>query len=153
MSSEYNLCSRTAQRKLFGAACRLKSLFKPLSDWFSVPRFPHSIRNSLCALLLCLMTGAVQADGLRVTPDMVSDALEGQGYTVQSVTRTLLGRARIVAQQGRVWREVVLDLSSGQILRDYAVEFSPNELPDRQTQAMPRGGRVLGADDLPMLEN
>lgn len=151
MSNEYKQCSRTVQRKLCGAVCR----FWPPLGSLSGARPMHRARIVLqvLSLTLCLSTGAAQGDGLRVTPDMVSDALQGQGYTVQSVTRTLLGRARIVAQQGQVWREVVLDLSTGQILRDYAVEFSPSDLPDRQSEVMPRGGRVLDPDDLPMLEN
>jgi hypothetical protein len=151
MSNEYQACSRTVQRKLRGAVCR----FMPMFGRFRRNGPMQRMRAVLQAVsvALCLTAGPVWADDLRVTPEMVTDALQGQGYTVQSVTRTLLGRARIVAQQGQIWREVVLDISTGQILRDYAVEFSPNDLPDRQTEVMPRGGRVLEADDLPMLEN
>jgi hypothetical protein len=102
---------------------------------------------------LALWSSIVHANEHRVTAEQVSAALLSQGYMVQSVTRTLLGRARIVAQQGQIWREVVLDLSTGQILRDYAVEFSPSDLPDRTSEVMPRGGRMLDYDTLPMLEN
>jgi hypothetical protein len=151
MSNEYHLCSRTVQRKLCGAVCFLTDLWTAPVGKHAMTRLRKMVH--LLVLLLALSAGPMRASDLRVTPDMVSDALQAQGYTVQSVTRTLLGRARIVAQQGQIWREVVLDLSTGQILRDYAVEFSPNDLPDRQTEAMPRGGRVLDADDLPMLEN
>ena len=72
---------------------------------------------------------------------MVSTALEVQGYKVESVTRTLLGRVRIIASLGPVWREIVLDASTGQILRDYAVEFAPSDLPNPEPGDMPRGGR------------
>ncbi|MFN4058535.1 MAG: hypothetical protein ACK4HW_10170 [Roseinatronobacter sp.] len=92
----------------------------------------------------------VAADTGRITPEMVDEALKDQGFQVQSITRTLLGRARIIAQKGLIWREVVLDLSSGQILRDYAVEFSSTDLPDRLSGDMPRGGRVLESAPLPV---
>jgi hypothetical protein len=99
------------------------------------------------------LCGPARADPARITPEMVDTALQGQGFEVQSVTRTLLGRARIIAQKGLIWREIVLDLSSGQILRDYAVEFAPTDLPDRLSRDMPRGGRLLDADPLPMEHN
>lgn len=96
----------------------------------------------LACLALCVATQVVFASD-RITPDMVRVALEGQGYTVDSVTRTLLGRVRIIASLGPVWREIVLDASSGQILRDYAVEFAPAELPEPAPGDMPRGGDLV----------
>lgn len=94
-------------------------------------------------LLLAFAASPLVATEHRITPEMVSTALEGQGYQVVSSTRTLLGRVRFVASKDLIWREVVLDLSTGQILRDYAVEFGPNEAPDAGTTSMPRGGTVL----------
>lgn len=151
MSNKYSVFSRTVQRKPHGAVSRSR----PFAGLWFRKQAMHNVRATLLSvwLVLPLITGAALAQDVRITPDMVSSALQEQGYTVQSVTRTLLGRARIVAQQGAIWREVVLDLSSGQILRDYAVEFSPTDLPDRQSEVMPRGGRVLDEGDLPMLEN
>lgn len=103
----------------------------------------------LAAILFHSPAHAQDAGPVRITPEMVSDALVGQGYAVESVTRTLLGRARIVASSGQVWREVVIDVSTGQILRDYAVEFPPNDIPQRTTDAMPRGGVLLDGGVLP----
>ncbi|MBR3370226.1 MAG: hypothetical protein IKG52_06305 [Rhodobacteraceae bacterium] len=103
---------------------------------------------TLCFILAVAPAQAQDDARVRITPDMVRDALLGQGYSVESVTRTLLGRVRVVASSGPVWREVVIDLSSGQILRDYAVEFSPNDIPHRTSDAMPRGGTMLDDDDL-----
>lgn len=101
---------------------------------------------SVLAALAAVPAGAGET---RITPDMVSAALEGQGYTVVSSTRTFLGRLRVVASKGFTWREVVLDISTGQILRDYAVEFSPSNPPQTDGQTMPRGGVVLADPDLP----
>jgi hypothetical protein len=104
-------------------------------------------------MALVVAPGFAMADTQRITADMVADALVAQGFQVESVTRTLLRRIRIVARQGAVWREVVLDLSTGQILRDYAVEFSPTELPERHSTIMPRGGRLIAPEDLTGHEN
>lgn len=104
---------------------------------------PKLIHAVACAILLTC--APVQAEGVRITPEMVESALEAQGYKVASTTRTLLGRVRIVASLDLLWREVVLDPSTGQILRDYAVEFTPATAPDADRDTMPRGGRVLSA--------
>lgn len=105
------------------------------------------------ACLALLVTTQVAFGSDRVTPDMVRAALEGQGYTVDSVTRTLLGRVRIIASLGPVWREIVLDASSGQILRDYAVEFSPANAPEPESGDMPRGGEVVENPNQLTLQN
>ncbi len=113
-------------------------------------RRPRSFLG-LCAaaLLAAQMTHGAEN---RITPDMVVEALAGQGFSVESVTRTLLGRARIVASQGLVWREVVLDMSSGQVLRDYAVEFAPQMAPATGQKTMPRGGKLIAESDFNELE-
>jgi len=102
------------------------------------------LRRSFKAACLALwVTTQVALGAERITPDMVSAALENQGYTVESVTRTLLGRVRVIASLGPIWREIVLDASSGQILRDYAVEFAPSDLPEVDPGDMPRGGDLV----------
>ena len=105
------------------------------------------------SLALILSSAPVQASHHRVTPEKVSAALQGQGFHVDSVSRTLLGRARIIASRDMVWREVVIDLSTGQILRDYAVEFSPVAPPEAGQGEMPRGGTVLPENHFPHLSN
>lgn len=110
-------------------------------------------RPLFCLCVAALLAAQVaHATEHRVTPEMVVDALAGQGFSVESVTRTLLGRARIVASQGLIWREVVLDLSSGQILRDYAVEFAPQAAPAVGQTTMPRGGKLIAEKDFNGLE-
>ncbi len=104
-----------------------------------------------CFALLLTVQAAFGAE--RITLEMVSSALEAQGYTVESVTRTLLGRMRVTASLGSVWREIVLDSSSGQILRDYAVEFAPTDMPDPEPGDMPRGGELLEPPNELTLQN
>ena len=97
--------------------------------------------KAVCLALLVTVQAASAAD--RISPDMVKAALEAQGYAVESVTRTLLGRVRVIASLGPVWREIVLDSTSGEILRDYAVEFAPADLPAPEPGDMPRGGALI----------
>lgn len=99
------------------------------------------IKTIWCAAFLIAAHPALAVE--RITPTMVSAALERQGYTVQSSTRTLLGRMRIIAVRENIWREVVLDASTGQILRDYAVEFTSSDAPSPSAGDMPRGGDLL----------
>ena len=52
--------------------------------------------------------------------DDVARTLVGQGFIITSRRRTLLGRVRFTASRGEMRREVVVDPSSGEILRDYS---------------------------------
>lgn len=51
--------------------------------------------------------------------DDVARGLVSQGFAITSKRRTLLGRVRFTASRGEMRREVVVDPSSGEILRDY----------------------------------
>ncbi|GAB1479604.1 hypothetical protein MASR2M74_21690 [Paracoccaceae bacterium] len=50
--------------------------------------------------------------------DRIMRRLRKQGYTDISISRTLLGRVRIVAWRGGASREIILNPSTGEILRD-----------------------------------
>lgn len=52
--------------------------------------------------------------------EQVARSLRGDGFNIVSQRRTLLGRVRFVATRGSTEREVVVDPSSGEILRDYS---------------------------------
>lgn len=95
----------------------------------------------------------LQSAEQRITSEMVKVALNRQGFEVLSETRTMLGRVRFVAFHELIWREVILDLSTGQIIRDYAIEFSPTSPPAFEKDRMPRGGKVLEDGTLPYLGN
>lgn len=101
------------------------------------------------ALLISAPTAGYTEDH-RITSEMVKVALEHQGYQVVMVTRTLLGRMRFVASREQVWREIILDNSSGQVLRDYAVEFTAPRIPAEGQDGMPRGGTLITTE--PLLE-
>lgn len=97
----------------------------------------------LVLVLIILAATPAAADDHRADPTTVRLALEAQGYVILSETRTLLGRVQFVASRELIWREVVLDYSTGQILRDYAVEFTPAEAPPPTGTKMPRGGKLV----------
>lgn len=52
--------------------------------------------------------------------EQVARAIAGQGFRITSRKRTFLGRVRFTAVRGNVEREVVVDPSSGEVLRDYS---------------------------------
>ena len=52
----------------------------------------------------------------------VLEALDKEGYTVVSVTDTLLNRVKIRARSSQHLREIVVSRASGQILRDAVIE-------------------------------
>ena len=75
------------------------------------------LRMSIAMILLAFAPLCARAD----TGDMVAMILAdltGAGYEAITVERTLLNRERIVATRGDVWREIVVDPRTGEILRD-----------------------------------
>jgi hypothetical protein len=102
----------------------------------------------LAAALLAAGPAAAQDD--RVTRSVLRQ-LEGQGFTVQQVRRTLLGRVRIVSSRGDLTRETVLDPRNGVILRDLATRDGGGGTPrigdydDDGDQTAP--GSAPGSDD------
>lgn len=72
-----------------------------------------------------LLTGivAVTLSTVPVYADVTNSVLRqlsDQGYSVQSVQRTLLGRTRVISTRDDLRRETVFDPRSGVILRDLA---------------------------------
>ncbi len=57
--------------------------------------------------------------------DSVLEQLQAQGYANIRLSRTLLGRSRIVAVTGDYIREIILDPNTGEILRDLWARIAP----------------------------
>lgn len=72
----------------------------------------------LAAALLVGLTGATWA---KTVEEMLLASLEAQGYVIIEQGYTFLGRLRIVAVNGDIRREIVVNPGTGEILRDYAV--------------------------------
>lgn len=66
--------------------------------------------------------------------DEVTLRLRREGFRVTERTRTWLGRIKIQARKGRKLREIVLDPTSGEVLRDYTEDVSSQQSqPARRT--------------------
>jgi len=74
------------------------------------------IRILLFAMAVVLAPNAAAAD--RVKNSIVSQ-LRAQGFTSIVVSRTLLGRSRVVAQSPKLDREIIYNPVTGEIIRDY----------------------------------
>ncbi|MEM9429362.1 MAG: hypothetical protein AAGA32_07680 [Pseudomonadota bacterium] len=69
-------------------------------------------------LVLCAGVAASQT-----VVEQVTDQLQRQGFVIEDVERTWLGRIRVVARTSRYRRELVVVPTTGEILRDYLVEI------------------------------
>ncbi|MCE8539638.1 hypothetical protein KBY27_19435 [Ruegeria pomeroyi] len=109
-------------------------------------------RRSFITSGLALMCwgGALWA---QTTTDTITRQLRAQGYTSVEVSRTLLGRARIVARRPGEQREIIVNPRTGEILRDYwqgnrvstgggLLDRSPDT--ETETEADDGGGRGRG---------
>lgn len=74
------------------------------------------MRIALITLFLALSSLPAFAD---VTSAWIKQ-LRLDGYEDIEVSRTWLGRVRIVAEKGELEREVILHPSTGEVLRDYS---------------------------------
>lgn len=74
--------------------------------------------NRLALALVLVLAGTAVAWADRVT-DAITRQLRQQGYTEITVTRTFLGRDRIVATSPTREREIIVNPRTSEILRDY----------------------------------
>lgn len=102
-------------------------------------------------LAVTIFAGFTQASYAGTVEQQVISRLQAQGYQVLEQSYTFLGRLRIVAQNGSLQREIVVNPGTGEVLRDFAVS-----MPQRQAvePAMPEpsiGDEALEAvpPDLP----
>ncbi|WP_413876730.1 hypothetical protein [Albidovulum sp.] len=75
---------------------------------------------------------AVPAAARDVESD-VETRLAREGFRITGRSRTWLGRVRIEATRGRLQREIVLDPSTGEILRDYTDDSGDVRVADGNT--------------------
>jgi hypothetical protein len=74
---------------------------------------------------LVLSLGATTAALAEINPveARLLSSLTEQGYTILEDGYTWLGRLRIVAENGTLHREIVVNPGTGEVLRDYAVRI------------------------------
>ena len=99
----------------------------------------HTFLLSLGLLALLAMPAAAQTAEERVVRQ-----LRAQGFDEIEVTRTMLGRVRILAIEDDTLREIVLNPTTGAILRDYWTELDDDDDDDDDDGGK---GRGRGGDD------
>ena len=72
-------------------------------------------------LAVALWVGLIGAVWARTVEEQLLATLRTQGYEILEQGYTFLGRLRVVAQNGQLRREIVINPGTGEILRDYAV--------------------------------
>ncbi|MCC0065111.1 MAG: hypothetical protein H6895_13670 [Defluviimonas sp.] len=80
-------------------------------------------------------------------PDVVISDLQRLGYNVTKVEKTWLGRVRIEARRGRTRREVVVNPSSGEIMRDYSYDDDDGRNTGRPAASGGSGGGSGGGSE------
>jgi len=79
----------------------------------------------------------------------VIEGLEKDGFQIDKVTRTFLGRYRILARNATQLREVVVSSSTGEILRDVILRTLASEKDDDDgapDETLPSGSADAGVD-------
>lgn len=117
---------------------------------FRHPRPARGLLTPMQRRQILLGLAALQATGLVAVPASAQGAAEGDDYTrailaylteeeyrVVSVTRTLLGRIRILAQRDGILREIVLRPNTGLILRDYSSPMATSDNDEENTPSKP----------------
>jgi len=92
------------------------------------------------ALILCLVVCAAGSARAESSRERLLAALEADGYDIQQVERTWLGRLRIVATKGDLRREVVINPGTGEVLRDIASSEDAEEITPESAGAVASTG-------------
>ena len=74
-------------------------------------------------LAVALWVGIIGAGWARTVEEQLLASLQAQGYVVLDLGYTFLGRLRVVAENGEIRREIVVNPGTGEILRDYAISL------------------------------
>lgn len=101
------------------------------------------------AVALCLPTVAMAQS----VQDQIISQLQAQGFTHIEVTRTLLGRVRLVATSDSLERELVFNPATGQILRDFWEERDGDSRVPRLTNPRIRDNDDRDDDDRKVDDN
>ncbi len=85
-------------------------------------------RRRFISLLTVALMAAWPVFGQSLRETVIAQ-LAGQGFARITVSRTLLGRMRFVAENQLYRREIVINPSTGEVLRDYLVEVATGRPP------------------------
>ncbi len=85
-------------------------------------------RRRFISLLTAALMAAGPVSGQSLRESVIAQ-LAGQGFARITVSRTLLGRMRFVAENDLYRREIVINPGTGEVLRDYLVEVATGRPP------------------------
>ena len=90
-----------------------------------------------------------QPASAQTVKDQVVEQLRQSGFKHIRITQTILGRLRIVAQDGDTTREIVINPRTGEVLRDYsrARDEDDDAHSDRDDDYAVRSGNSRDDDD------
>ena len=88
-------------------------------------------------LMICIgLMGLPQLAAAQSVEDQVFAQLQEQGFTVIEVRRTFLGRIRFIAESAYLYRELVINPQTGEILRDYVRDIDGDKNHDRNPRIL-----------------
>lgn len=96
---------------------------------------PNQI-GSIILMIALIAVSPARADDSGMTAPIL-DRVVAEGYEVYDVTRTWLGRVLITAKNKTFLREIVLNRTTGEVLRDKLFRLSPGE---KNGTAQPHSG-------------
>lgn len=105
-----------------------------------------TIRKILCVAALSLTVTMAEAGPVE---DSIARQLIEQGFTDIRISRTWLGRSRIVAESPELYREIIVNPATGEILRDFWRQTRGSDQDDRSIfdpGAGDRSGGISGSD-------
>ena len=92
---------------------------------------PHIVAIAVLVAIALGTAGPATAQGSALAS--VIEQLEAQGFQIEDVERTWLGRTRVVSRSDRHRRELVFNPRTGEVLRDYWQDLrQARERDDRQ---------------------
>jgi len=98
----------------------------------------------ILAVVVCLAASSAAAD---TRQDSIVAQLRAQGFTRIQISRTLLGRSRIVATSRTQKREIVINPVTGAILRDYWTDKSQSNDGSMLFNSEPDDGENASAEE------
>lgn len=105
-------------------------------------------RGKLALATLGLLIALAQPAAADSLQDWLVDQFKAQGYQNIAVSRTFLGRLRVVGHLGDMHREVVVNPRTGEVLRDVSMPDTQAHSGDTARPALPPPpGRDARGDD------
>ena len=99
----------------------------------------------ILVLAICPLTAAAQTQ----TPqDRIISLLDSQGFEIQKLSRTLLGRVRVISVSEDLRRETVFNPATGHILRDILRPLVRQDGFDSESEESENNGGLQGNEDL-----